>query len=145
MLKQAAGNGGANRVADAALAAPRQVWLAGLGAAVVTRDWARNDASHVFRNLVKEGSHVEARTIRIIGRQLDSSIVLATTAWNRARDVAQATLSGLVESAVAVLPSFKAPGARKRAARPATKKPRPAAKRATSRQSRRSKRSRSNA
>ena len=37
MLKQAAGNINANRVADAALAASRQVWLAGLGAAVVTR------------------------------------------------------------------------------------------------------------
>ena len=28
------------RVADAAIAASRQVWLAGLGAAMVTRDWA---------------------------------------------------------------------------------------------------------
>src|SRR5271169_2331480 len=110
MLKQAAGNGGSNRVADIALAAPRQVWLAGLGAAVVTREWARNDAGHVFRTLVKQGSHVETRTIRVIGRQLDSSIVLATTVWNRARDVTQATLNGLVESAVAALPSFKAPG-----------------------------------
>jgi hypothetical protein len=143
MLKHAAGNGGANRVADVALAAPRQVWLAGLGAAVATRAWARNDAGHVFRALVKEGSQVEARTIRIIGRQLDSSIVLATTAWNRARHVAQATLNGLVESAAAALPSFKAPVG-KRTARPAAKKPRAAAKRAAS-QSRRSKRSRRSA
>ena len=144
MLKQAAGNGGADRIADVVLAAPRQVWLAGLGAAVVTRQWARNDAGHVFRTLVKEGSHVEARTIRIIGRQLDSSIVLATTAWNRARDVAQATFNGLVESAVVALPSFKAPSVGNRAARAAAKKPRAAGKRAAPRQSRRSKRSRHN-
>ena len=37
MLKQVAGNFNANRVADAALAASRQVWLAGLGAAIVTQ------------------------------------------------------------------------------------------------------------
>jgi hypothetical protein len=142
MRKQAVGNGGSNQVAEVAFA-PRQVWLAGLGAAVVTRAWARNDAGHVFRTLVKEGSHVEARTMRIVGRQLDSSIVLATTAWNRARDVAQATLNGLVESAVAALPSFKAPGAGKHAAKRVAKKPR--AKRAGARQSRRGKRSRRSA
>jgi hypothetical protein len=143
MRKQAVGNGGSNRVAEVAFAAPRQVWLAGLGAAVVTREWARNDAGHVFRTLVKAGSYVEARTIRVVGRQLDSSIVLATTAWNRARDVAQATLNGLVESAVAALPSFKAPGAGKHAAKLGAKKPR--AKRAGARQSSRGKRSRRSA
>jgi hypothetical protein len=44
MLKQATNTLNATRVADAALAASRQVWLAGLGAATVTRQWARNDA-----------------------------------------------------------------------------------------------------
>ena len=37
-------------------AASRQVWLAGLGAAVVTRDWAERSAAPVFRTLVKEGT-----------------------------------------------------------------------------------------
>jgi hypothetical protein len=83
MLKQAAGNINANRVADAALAASRQVWLAGLGAAVVTREWARNDAGHMFRALVREGSTVESRAIRVIGRRIESSVALATTAWSK--------------------------------------------------------------
>ena len=112
MLKQAAGNINANRVADAALAASRQVWLAGLGAAVVTREWARNDAGHMFRALVKEGSTVESRAIRVIGRRIESSVALATTAWNRARDTARTTVDGLVETAVAALPAFKAPAAK---------------------------------
>jgi hypothetical protein len=141
MLKQAAVNLRANRIADAALAAPRQIWLAGLGAAIVTREWARNDAGHVFRALVKEGSHVEAGAVRSLGRQIESSIVLASTAWNRARDVAQATVNGLVESAAAALPSFKAPIAAKRAAKPAARKSRTTAKQAASRKSRRTRRS----
>ncbi len=138
MLKQVAGNGGANRVTDVALAASRQVWLAGLGAATVTRQWARNDAGQVFRALVKEGSTVEARTLRRIGRRVDSSIVLATTAWSRARDAAQTTLNGLVETAAAVLPGFKAAPAKRVTV--AAKKPRRAAKRAA-RKTRRNKRS----
>jgi hypothetical protein len=112
MLKQAAANINANRIADAALAASRQVWLAGLGAAVVTREWARNDAGHMFRALVKEGSTVESRTLRVIGRGIESSMALATTAWNRARDTARTTVGGLVETAAAALPAFKAPPAK---------------------------------
>jgi len=140
MLKQAAVSLRANRITDAALAAPRQIWLAGLGAAIVTREWARNDAGHVFRSLVKEGSDVETRAMRSLGRQIESSIVLASTAWNRARVAAQARVDGLVESAVAALPSLKAP-ATKRAAKPAAKHPRTSAKRAASRKARRTKRS----
>jgi len=141
MLKQVAGNGGANRVADVALAASRQVWLAGLGAATVTRQWARNDAGGVFRALVKEGSAVEARALRRIGRRLDSSIVLATTAWSRARHAAQTTVNGLVGSAAAVLPGLKTPRAGKRAVKAVAKKPRAAGKRTASRKTRRNKRS----
>src|SRR4029453_2582073 len=107
MLKQAAVNLKVNRVADAAVAVSRQVWLAGLGAAVMTRDWTRNDAGHVFRTLVKEGSTVETKAARVLGRRIESSIALATTAWNRARDAARSTVSGLVESAAAVLPAAK--------------------------------------
>jgi hypothetical protein len=138
MLKQAAGNINANRVADAALAASRQVWLAGLGAAVATRDWARNDAGHMFRALVKEGSTVESRAIRVIGRRIESSVALATTAWNRARDTARTTVDGLVETAVAALPAFKAPVAKR--VRKATAKKSRSAKSRVSRNSRRAKR-----
>ena len=113
MLKQAAGNINVNRVADAALVASRQVWLAGLGAAVVTREWARKDAGHMFRALVKEGSAVESRAVRVLGRKIESSIALATTTWNRARDTARTTVGGLVETAAAALPAFKAPTAKR--------------------------------
>jgi len=113
MLKQAAGNINVNRVADAALVASRQVWLAGLGAAVVTREWARKDAGHMFRALVKEGSAVESRAVRVLGRKIESSIALATTTWNRARDTARTTVGGLVETAAAALPAFKAPAAKR--------------------------------
>jgi hypothetical protein len=138
MLKQAAGNINANRVADAALAASRQVWLAGLGAAVVTREWARKDAGHMFRALVKEGCAVESRTLRVIGRSVESSIALATTAWNRTRDTARTTVSDLVETAAAALPAFKAPAA-KRVRKTTAKKSR-SAKGRVSRKGRRAKR-----
>ena len=124
MLKQAAATLGADRVADAARVATRQVWLAGLGAAMVARDWARNDAGDVFRALVKEGSAVEARAVRGIGRRVDSSIVVATTVWNRARDAAQATVNSLAATTAAALPRFKSRGGSKRAIRSAAKKTR---------------------
>ena len=76
MMKQTAGNISVNRIADAALAASRQVWLAGLGAAVVTREWVRKDAGHMFRALIKEGSTVESQAIRVLGRSIESSIAL---------------------------------------------------------------------
>jgi len=107
MVKQTLESLAAGRYADAALAAPRQVWLAGLGAAMVTRDWARNDAGHVFRALVREGSTVESRAIRVIGRQINSSIAVARTALNKARNTTLTTVNGLVDSAVAALPKFK--------------------------------------
>jgi len=138
MIKQAAGNISVNRVADAALAASRQVWLAGLGAAVVTREWARKDAGHMFRALVKEGSIVESRAIRVLGRGIESSIALATMTWNRARDTARTTVGGLVDTAAATLPAFKAPAA-KRVSK-MTKKSR-SAKAHVSRKCRRAKRS----
>lgn len=120
MLKQAAGNLHAGRAA--ALAAPRQVWLAGLGAAVMTRDWARNDARPMFRALVKEGSGVESRVIRVIGRRLESSITLAASAWKSARQSARSTVNAVVETAAAKLPAFKLAVAKPTAAPKASRK-----------------------
>src|SRR5271166_3622113 len=136
MMKNVAGNGSANRVADVAFAASRQVWLAGLGAATMTRQWARKDAGQAFRTLVKEGSTVEARALRRVGRQVDSSLVLATKAWSMARDAAQTTLSALVESVAAVVPGFRTPRAAKGPVKAAVKKPRAAARRTVSRKAR---------
>ena len=116
MLKQAAGNLNAGRAA--ALAAPRQVWLAGLGAAVMTRDWARNDARPMFRALIKEGSSVESRVIRGIGHGVESSISLAASAWKRARQSARSTVNAIVETAAAKLPAFKVTVAAKPAVAP---------------------------
>ena len=107
MLKQTAESLNAGRFADAAIAASRQIWLAGLGAAMVTRDWARNDAGHVFRALVKEGASVESHAKRVIGKQLDLSIAAATSVMTKARATAITTVNGLVDTAVSALPKFK--------------------------------------
>lgn len=138
MLKQAAANLSATRVADAALAASRQVWLAGLGAATVSRQWARNDAGHVFRTLVKEGSAMETRALRVIGKQIDSSLAVATSTWNKARHTALSTVNGLVDTAAAALPRLKAPVV---ALRKAAAKPKKTGSRAKPRKVRRAKRS----
>ena len=138
MLKQAAANLNATRVADAALAASRQVWLAGLGAATVSRQWARNDAGHVFRTLVKEGSAMETRALRVIGKQIDSSLAVATSTWNKARHTALTTVNGLVDTAAAALPRLKAPVV---ALRKVAVKPGKTASRAKPRKVRRAKRS----
>ena len=137
MLKQATGNLSATRVADAALAASRQVWLAGLGAATVTRQWARNDAGDVFRALVKEGKGMETRAIRVIGKQVDLSLAVATSTWNKARHTALTAVNELVDTAVAALPKLKVPVA---AMRKATSKPKKAGSRAKPRKARRLKR-----
>jgi len=77
--------GKTNRVGDTVLAASRQMWLAGLGAAVMTRDWAEKEAGGVFRTLVKEGAAVESRAIRLVGVQVESSMTKANAAWKQTR------------------------------------------------------------
>ena len=64
MQKQATFGIPSNPIAEAAFNASRQMWLAGLGAAAVTREWARTEAGKTFRTLVKEGSAVETKAIR---------------------------------------------------------------------------------
>jgi hypothetical protein len=117
MLKATTGSFNATRVRDAALSASRQVWLAGLGAATVTRQWAANDAGEVFRSLVKEGQVVEGRARRIIGKQVGNSLALATGAWNSARHSALTTVNGWVDAAAAALPRLRAPAIAKTAAK----------------------------
>ena len=93
--------------------ASRKVWLAGLGAAVVTRDWAQAEAPAVFRNLVKEGTLVESRTIRIVGDRIEGTFTRANMLWQRARDSVQATVKQATDSAVTLvssnLPNVKLP------------------------------------
>jgi hypothetical protein len=82
---------------------------------------------------------VESRAVRVLGRRIESSIALATTTWNRARDTARTTVGGLLDTAAAALPAFKAPAA-KRVGKMTAKKSR-SAKAYISRKGRRAKRS----
>ena len=72
-------------VGEKVAATARAVWLAGLGAAVVTRDWAGNEAGHVFRNLVREGTAVESRAIRFVGDRVETSVTRANAVLRQAR------------------------------------------------------------
>ena len=104
------GNNG-NPISDAAFAASRQVWLASLGAAAVTREWARTEAGKTFRTLVKHGSTVENRAIRVLGDRIETSIANATSIWKQTRATAMTTASTIAETANAALSQFKAPTA----------------------------------
>jgi hypothetical protein len=85
---------------DAVLAASRQVWLASLGAAVVSREWAQTEAGNVFRTLVKEGTAVESKAIRIVGEGLEGSFTRANAVWRQTRSTVESTVRQLAETAV---------------------------------------------
>ena len=109
MQKQTMNDMNASRLADAAFAASRQVWLAGLGAAAVTRQWAKNDAGNTLRALIKEGSAVETQAIRVLGSGVETSLATASSIWARTREQVRATVTALADTAVAALPKLKAP------------------------------------
>jgi len=81
----------------------RQLWLAGLGAAALTRDWAESGAGPMFRSLVKEGTLVEARTIRVVGDRLETSYAKVNSAWRRTRAVVQSGVRDAADSAVSLV------------------------------------------
>src|SRR6202521_1203239 len=109
MQKQTMNDMNASRLADAAFAASRQVWLAGLGAAAVTRQWAKNDAGNTLRALIKEGSAVGTQAIRILGRGVETSLATASSILTRTREQVRDTVTALADTAVAALPKMKAP------------------------------------
>jgi hypothetical protein len=86
-------------VGDTMLAAPRQVWLATLGAAAVTRGWAGREAGTMFRALVKEGAAVESQALRRVGVQVDRSVRNARILVSRARDGVAKTVTSLAGAA----------------------------------------------
>jgi hypothetical protein len=90
-------------VSDTVLAASRQVWLAGLGAAVVTRDWAEKEAGNVLRTLVKEGTAVESRAIRFVGDRVESSVATANVVWKKTRATLETTVRTYADTAVAIV------------------------------------------
>jgi hypothetical protein len=94
-----------NPVGDAVMNASRQMWLASLGAAVVTREWAQTEAGNVFRTLVKEGTAVESRTIRLVGDRLEGSFAVANTFWKQARTTVQASVKQAADTAVTLVQS----------------------------------------
>ena len=96
-------NSRAASVGDVFFTASRQVWLAGLGAAVVTRDWAEKEAGSVFRNLVREGTVVESRAFRFVGDRLDTSFTQANTLWKRARRTVTTTVKSYADTAATLV------------------------------------------
>ena len=126
MLKSSAALN-SNRLGDAALLASRKVWLASLGAAVVTRDWVQHEAGGVFKTLVKEGSIVESQAVRFVGDRIETSFSMANAVWKETRRTVESTVKQAADAAVTFaqqvlprsLPVFElpmAPKARKTAA-----------------------------
>ena len=116
-------------VGDALLAASRQVWLAGLGAAVVTRDWAGKEARPLLRALVKEGTVVESRAIRFVGDRVETSVTRANALLRQTRTTLQSavkyagTAGGLVRRALPATRPALDLVAKLRLAKPAKAKP----------------------
>lgn len=117
-----------NRLGEAAIAASRQMWLASLGAAVVTRDWVKGEAGDMFKTLVKEGTVVESRAIRFVGDRIETSVSIANTMWKETRKTVESTVKQAADTAVGIaqqvlpksLPKFELP--------PVLKSGKPAAK-----------------
>ena len=101
MLKQAVTQPA--QFSEAAILASRQVWLAGLGAAVVTRDWVQHEAGTVFKTLVKEGTAVESRAIRLVGDSIETSVKRANGMWRQTRHTVETTVRAYADTAVTLV------------------------------------------
>ena len=85
MLKQAMNDRNTQQLADAAMMASRQVWLAGLGAATIARRWASKDAVPFFHSLVKQGEVAESTVLGVLNAEIGSSAARAARIWNSTR------------------------------------------------------------
>jgi hypothetical protein len=83
----------------AVLAAPRHLWLATLGAAAVTREWAERDAATMFRSLVKEGSVVETRALNQVGKRIGTSMKRANALARTAKVGVRSSIESLASAA----------------------------------------------
>ena len=128
------------QIGETMYAASRQMWLASLGAAVVTRDWAQKEGTQTLKSLVREGTVVESKAIRFVGDQIETSMNRANAVWKQARGTVESTVKQAADTAVSLaqqvlpksLPAFELPRA-PRAAKPAkktAKRPAKAAKKA---------------
>ena len=122
------------QISESMLAVSRQVWLASLGAAVVTREWAQKEASKTLDTLVREGTVVESRAIRFVGDQLEASMSRANGVWKQTLQTVESTIRQAAETTVALaqqvlpksLPMIAAPGFAK-AIKPVAKRAKKAA------------------
>ena len=87
---------------EEARAASRQVWLASLGVAAVTRDWVQTEASQAFKTLVKEGTIVESRAVMFVGDQIEVSVSRANALWKQTRSTVESTVKQAADTAVAI-------------------------------------------
>jgi hypothetical protein len=116
MLKSSA-NFQPNRLGEAAIVASRQMWLASLGAAVVTRDWVQSEAGDMFKALIKEGTVVESQAVRYVGDRLETSFSAANSVWKETRRTVESTVKQAADAAVSFaqqvlprsLPAFELP------------------------------------
>ena len=83
----------------AVLAAPRQIWLATLGATTVTREWAEKEAGMLFRTLVREGSTAETRAIRYLGNRVITSVQAVNRLASETRKGLDASVASLARAA----------------------------------------------
>jgi hypothetical protein len=109
MQKHATYGIASNPIAESAINASRQMWLAGLGAAAVTRDWARTEAGKTFRTLVKEGSALESKAIRDMSKRVENSVATATSLWKQTRATTVTAANAIAKNASTALSKFKAP------------------------------------
>ncbi len=108
-------------VGDTMYTASRQMWLASLGAAVVTRDWAQSEAGPVFRRFVKQGTIVESKAIRFVGDRVETSFAKANSVWKSTRENVTTAVRDYADTAIALvkqtlprtLPILEIPASRK--------------------------------
>jgi hypothetical protein len=117
------------QLGENALAAPRQMWLAGLGAAALTSDWVQGEARKTFKSLVKEGTVVETRAVTFVSGRIEDSMTRANGVWRQTRATVESGVRQAAETAVALaqkaiprnLPKIEMPLMAKPAAKRATK------------------------
>ena len=90
------------RAGDNLLAASRQVWLATLGAASVTREWAGKGMAPAFRSLVAEGVNVESKLLRRVGRRLEANVSRGSAILRHARLGLESSAQRVAEAAASL-------------------------------------------
>ena len=131
MQKQTMNDMNAGRLADAALAASRQVWSQASGAAAVTRQWAKErGGQHASRTDQGRLGRRDGKRSAFWAAGSKASLATASSIWTRTREQVRATVTALADTAVAALPKLKAPA--KMTRRTPVAKPRKAVKARTS-------------